>query len=61
MDNIKNFTSQIEGMGREQGNQYAYCAGYYESLLGQLAKDIPEVAEYIQRRVDFLTNQKKAA
>jgi hypothetical protein len=41
--------------------QYAYVAGYYESMLSRLAADVPEVAEFLQLRVYLLSNQKKAA
>ena len=60
-DNIKEFVELIEATAKnESGNPYAYCAGYYESLIRHLAKDIPEVAEYIQRRVNFIKAQNAA-
>ncbi len=57
-DNIKEFVNLVENTARLSGNQYAYCAGYYESMLSQLAKDIPEVAEFIQHRVDYINRHK---
>jgi hypothetical protein len=54
-ENIKELTALVEAKGRESGNEYAFCAGYYESMLSHLAREIPEVDNFLQRRVNYLT------
>lgn len=64
-DNIKNLVAAVEQKSMEDIGKVhqAYVAGYYESMLSQLAKDIPAVAEFIERRVQYINEQsaKKAA
>ena len=62
-ENIKELTALVEEQSKSlRGEvQYAYVAGYYESMLSRLAADVPEVAEFLQLRVYLLSNQKKAA
>lgn len=62
-DNIKELIALIEEQSKSNKGevQYAYVAGYYESMLSRLAMDIPEVAEFLQRRINFLNNQNKKA
>jgi hypothetical protein len=62
-ENIKELTALVEEQSKSRNGevQYAYVAGYYESMLSRLAADVPEVAEFLQLRVYLLSNQKKAA
>lgn len=62
-DNIKEFIKLVEETSKSSNGdvQYAYVAGYYESIISGLVRDIPEVAEFIQSRVDFINRQNKKA
>lgn len=55
-DNIKDFVAAVESKSVESIGKVhqAYVAGYYESVLSQLAKDVPEVAEFLNRRVQYI-------
>lgn len=61
--NIQDFINAVEGMskGDDGAVRYTYVAGYYESMLSHLAKDFPEVADVIQRRVQYIEQTKKVA
>lgn len=63
-DNIKELVQLVEERSTAHSSEgkvmHAFTAGYYESMLSHLAKDIPEAAEFIQRRVNYLRNQRKA-
>lgn len=61
--NIQNFINAVEesSKGADGAVRYTYVAGYYESMLSHLAKDFPEVAEILQRRVDYIEQTKKVA
>ena len=60
-ENTKELIALIEAKGQESGNPYAYCAGYYESLLTHLAREFPEVDAFLQRRVNYINSQNKVA
>ena len=62
-ENVKELTALVEEQSKTLNGevQYAYVAGYYNSMLSRLAADVPEVADFLQRRVNYLSNQKKVA
>lgn len=62
-DNIKDFVAAVESKSMDDIGKVhqAYVAGYYESVLSYLAKDIPEVAEFLNRRVQYINEHKKVA
>lgn len=64
-ENIENLVVAVEQKSVESIGKVhqAYVAGYYESMLSQLAREIPEVAQFIERRVQYMNEQsaKKAA
>lgn len=54
--NIKNFVNAVEARAKDRNGsvQYAYVAGYYESMLSHLAMDFPEVAKALEDRVALI-------
>lgn len=48
--NIKDFVRYVQEKSKSRRGevQYAYVAGYYESVLADLARRIPEVDKYLK-------------
>jgi hypothetical protein len=57
-DNVKDLVKMVENDSLDwQGNvTYAYCAGYYSSLLQTMANQVPGVEEYLAQRVQALNS-----
>ena len=60
---IKDLINMVENDSLDwQGNvTYAYCAGYYSSLLQTMATQVPGVEEYLAKRVEACKFLKKVA
>jgi hypothetical protein len=60
---IKDLINMVEDDSRDWlGNvTYAYCAGYYSSMLQTMAHEVPGVEEYIAKRVKACKFLKKVA
>ena len=55
MSSMNRLVKHIEELSKNRKNevQYAFVAGYYESLLTGLARKFPEVEEYLKDRADL--------
>ena len=53
---MEDLIKMVENDSRDwQGNvTYAYCAGYYSSMLQTMANQVPGVQEYIAKRIEAM-------
>jgi hypothetical protein len=58
-DNIIAFTWGLDILANKSGNPYAYKAGYLESTLSHLVKDVPGAAEWLDRRVELMREKQE--
>ena len=63
MSNMDRVVSHIEELAKNRNGevQWAFVAGYYESMLTGLAKKFPEVEEYLKHRADLYDRQQPKA